>query len=80
MAGDLDALVQLSHALHRLASAYADDGREPSTASAELAAVAVGHREALAMALSYALRTQALQPGAGRDRAVSLLAGALATG
>ncbi len=73
------ALAQLSHALDRVALALCDDNDDDDgRIQAYLVELADGEPEALAVALSYALRRRELAgPGARLDRAVSMLAGAL---
>ena len=75
------ALARLSHALDRAALAMCDDREDDDhRIQAYLVELAGVEQEALAVALSYALRRRELAgPGARLDRAVSVLAGALRT-
>lgn len=76
MTGDRDelrSLAELSHLLERLATALAIQGTNADLAADELVDLAAGHREAAAIALSYALRTSERQPGDIPEKAVLLL-------
>ncbi len=75
---DMAALAELSHALERLALALCGDGEDDRSIERHLVEMAGGEREAVAVALSYALRRRELGgPDHGVDRAISTLAGAL---
>lgn len=70
---DLRALAALSHMLERLATALAIQGADQAMAADELVDLAAGHREAAAIALSYALRTAEREPGDIPETAALLL-------
>ena len=70
---ELQLMAELSHLIERLASALAIQGAPEGTAADELVDLAGGHREALAIALSYALRTADRDPGDVPDQVVRLL-------
>ncbi|MDP9441626.1 MAG: hypothetical protein M3P34_05500 [Actinomycetota bacterium] len=75
---DMSGLAELSHSLDRVAFALCGDDENDGRIEAYLVELADGEQEALAVALSYALRRRELSgPGPGVDRAVSTLAGAL---
>lgn len=75
---DMAALADLSHSLDRVALALCGDDDDDDRIEAYLVELADGEQEALAVALSYALRRRELAgPSPGVDRAVSTLAAAL---
>lgn len=75
---ELRRLADLSHLVERLASALVIQGTHEHLAAAELVDLAAGHREAVAIAFAYALRTAERDPGDVPARAVELLRAALA--
>lgn len=70
---ELRSLAELSHLIERLATALAIQGANRDLAARELVDLAAGHREAAAIALSYALRTAEREPGDVPEKAVLLL-------
>ena len=75
---DMAALAQLSHALDRVALVLAENDPDDGRIQRYLVELAAGQREAVAIALSYALRRHALEgPSAAVDRAANRLRAAL---
>lgn len=80
---DMAALAELSHALERAALTLCHDDEDDSRIECCLVGMADGEQEAVAVALSYALRRRELGrresggPDHAVDRAVSALTGAL---
>lgn len=70
---ELQDLADRSHLIQRLASALVIQRSAPAMAADELVDLAGGHREALAIALSYALRTADRDPGEVPEQVVELL-------
>ena len=75
---DLEQLAELSHTIDRVALALCRDDPDDLRVEQYLVTMADGQREALAVALSYALRRRELQGSSPlNDRAVAALAGAV---
>lgn len=70
---ELREMAERSHLIERLASALAIQGGATARAADELVDLAAGSREALAIALSYALRTADREPGDVPEQTVHLL-------
>lgn len=70
---ELTVLSDLSHAIDRLAMAFAAQRADHELAARELVGLAAGQRAALAIALSYALRTSERDPGFEPEQAVLML-------
>ncbi len=72
---DLVRLADLSHTLDRAALALSRNGIDDQSVELALEEIADGEREAVAVALSYALRRRELDgPEAVNERAVAALA------
>ena len=75
---DLEQLAELSHTIDRVALALCKDDPDDRRVERALAAMAGEEKEALAVALSYALRRRELEGSTPlNDRAVAGLAGAI---
>jgi hypothetical protein len=75
---DLAALAELSHTIDRVARSLCHDDPDDRRVEQYLVELADGQREAVAVALSYALRRRELDGATElNERAVAALAGAL---
>ena len=75
---DLEALAELSHAIDRLAQVLCEEDPDDRRVELALAERSGGQREAVAVALSYALRRREREgPTPGNERVCAALAGAL---
>ena len=75
---DLEQLAELSHTIDRVALSLCRDDPDDRRVEQYLVVLADGQREALAVALSYALRRRELDGASPlNERAVAALAGAM---
>ena len=75
---DLERLAELSHTIDRVARSLCKDDADDRRVELALVAMTGDEKEALAVALSYALRRRELEGSTPlNDRAVAALAGAM---
>jgi hypothetical protein len=75
---DYERLAELSHTIHQMAETLCAADKDDRRIERYLVDVAEGEREAVAVALSYALRTRELEGSNPRtERVVAALAGAV---
>ena len=75
---DLEQLAELSHKIDRVALSLCKEDDDDRRVEQYLLILAEGQREALAVALSYALRRRELEGSSAlNERAVAALAGAM---